>query len=139
MNWMTSHGITFLSGVLVGAAGKYLGDLFTDQRHRQEETRKARDLFHEVVTSMPDLLHEMRNDLLEAGHQHVREFFVIPEHAQLIPGGKAFVYRHDDRNDYLAKTRILEGHGYVIDITPANAPMFRMTEPFVSCLRKWQG
>jgi hypothetical protein len=137
MDWMTSHGITFLSGVFVGAAGKYLGDLFTDQRHRQEDARQARDLFNQVAASMPDLLREMRNDLLEAGHQHVREFFVIREHAQLMPGGKAFVYHHDDKNDYLAKTRILESHGYVVDITPANAPMFRMTESFVNCLKKW--
>ena len=139
MNWMASHSITFLSGVFVGAAGKYLGDLFTDQRYRQEEARKVRDLFQEVVTSMPDLLHEMRSDLLEPGHQHVREFFVMPEHAQLMTGGKAFVYRQDDKNDYLAKTRILEGFGYVVDITPANAPMFRMTESFVSDLRTWRG
>jgi len=139
MDWLATHSITFLSGVFVGAAGKYLGDLFTDQRHRQEESRRASDLFHEVAASMPDLLREMRNDLQQAGHQHVREFFVIPEQAQLMPGGKAFVYRSNDKNDYLAKTHILEGSGYVLDITPGNAPMFRMTESFVSRLKRWRG
>jgi hypothetical protein len=139
MHWLASHGITLLSGIFLGAAGKYLGDLFTDQRHQQEEARKARNSFDDIAARMPDLLKEMRNGVLQPEMQHVRDFFVIPTHADLMLGGKAFVYRDDGTNDYLEKARILEDVGYVVDVTPRNAPMFRMTESFVDCLTKWRG
>src|SRR5438874_5932714 len=43
-------------------------------------------------------------------------------------------YEDDGTNNYLGKTRILEARGYVIDVTPGNAPNFQMTEEFVALL-----
>jgi hypothetical protein len=139
MNPAATHGITFLAGIVVGAAGAYFGDLFTDQRRRKEDARKSRELFGAMVARMPDLLREMRTDVRDPDHRNVRDFFVIPESAQLTPDGKAFVYRVNSGNDYLSKVGILEASGYVRDITPGNAPKFRMTEEFVSRLEKWAG
>jgi hypothetical protein len=36
---------TFLGGAAVGAAGKYLADKFTDQRHKMEEEQSERRKF----------------------------------------------------------------------------------------------
>lgn len=137
MNSAATYGITFLAGIFVGAAGAYFGDLFTDQRRRNEDARKARELFGDMVVRMPDLLRDMRTDVRDPDHQNVRDFFVIPEPAKLISDGKAFVYCTNSGNDYLAKVGILEASGYVRDITQGNAPKFRMTEEFVSRLEQW--
>ncbi len=139
MNSVATHGLTFLAGIAVGAAGTYFGDLFTDQRRRHAEDRKARELFADMVGRMTDLLREMRADLMEPDHRNVREFFVVPEVAQMTLGSKAFVYRDNGTNDYLAKVQILEASGYVSDTTLGSAPKFRMTEEFVGRLEQWAG
>ena len=135
MNDVGSHAIAFLLGTATGAAGQYFADKYTDRRRRQESTSATKDEFAELVALMPDLLSEMQHDIAQPEHTTWREFFVIPKGAQLWPTANSFYYEDDDSNNYLGKTRILEGRGYVRDITPGNAPMFRMTEEFVTLVR----
>ena len=136
MDSFVSHGIAFLVGTATGAAGAYFAEKFTDRRREKEGQRKEEERFLEVAAMMPDLVTEMRQDLSQ--HPNFRDFFVIDKGLQLWASKNSFVYSECDGNDYLSKVRILEGHGYVIDITPKNAPMFRMTEPFVDAVRKWK-
>lgn len=80
---------------------------------------------------MPELIAEMKNDLLQPGEGLIREFFLSNKGYVLNAGSKCFVYYEDDHPDLQSKIHILENLGFIIDITPGNAPKYRMTEEFV--------
>jgi len=80
---------------------------------------------------MPELIAEIKNDLMQEGDNLIREFFISKRSYSLNPGSKCFVYFEDDHPDLQSKVHILENLGFVIDITPGNAPKYRMTEEFV--------
>ena len=132
---MVTHLIAFLIGTATGAAGTYFAEKYTDKRRRIEASKEEDALFAKMAIAMPDLLNEMRTDILVPEHSAWREFFVIPKDACLWPSANSFFYEDDGNNSYLSKTGTLEEHGYVVDITPDNAPKFRMTEHFVEKLR----
>lgn len=120
----------FLLGAITGAAGAYYGDKFTDQRRKQEQKRETNLAFAAVCKQMPELIAEMTEDLTR--EPQVRDFYVLPTGAML--GGSstpAFAYTDQPDARVRAWVSILENHGYVRDITPKNAPMYRMTEEFV--------
>lgn len=135
MDTLMTHGLAFLVGAATGAAGTYLADRFTDQRRRKEAERSAQRQFAEVVALMPDLIREMKIDLSVPENATCRDFFVIPEKTVLCASVGTLFYEDDGKNAYLSKVRILESQGFVIDITPGNAPMFRMQEHFVRALK----
>jgi hypothetical protein len=132
---MFSVATGFLGGATVGAAGGYLAGLFTDRRHRKEAKRHARVAFLDTVKKLPDFVKELKADL--AREPSVREFFILDKGASL--GGSSvpsFEYESTDENRYKNKAQILENMGYVIDVTPKNTPMYRMTEEFVELVMK---
>jgi hypothetical protein len=135
MNDIASHAIVFLLGTATGAAGTYFADKYTDQRRRQEGASATKKEFSRLFQMMPDLLSEMQQDVAQPKRATYREFFVIPKGAQLWPTPNSFYYEDDGSNNYLGKARILESRGYVIDVTPGNAPKFQMTEEFFTLLR----
>lgn len=136
MNELTTHLIAFLVGTLTGAAGTYFAEKYTDRRRKKESISEEDQQFKELASRMPDLLTEMKTDLSVPEHSEWREFFVIPKGVQLWASENSFVYEDDGRNTYLSKARILEEYGYVVDITPGNADMFRMRDSFVKKLTK---
>jgi hypothetical protein len=135
MNEIASHALAFLLGTATGAAGTYFADKYTDRRRRQEASAATRSEFSKLHELMPDLLREMQQDFAEPDRASWREFFVIPKGAQLWATPNTFYYEDDGTNNYLGKTQILVDRGYVIDITPGNAPKFQMTEEFVALLK----
>lgn len=88
--------------------------------------------FAEIAEQMPELLAEMKRDLQTEEGKFVREFFVL-ERSHCLGGSEKprFIYYEDDHPNLRGKLDILENHGYVIDVTPKNAPIYRMTEEFV--------
>ena len=86
---------------------------------------------------MPDLFAEMKNDLGGPENSRIREFFVLP-HRRVSIGSKQrrFSYFAEEHPDLHGKIAILENHGYLIDVTPGNTPIYRMTEDFVELLLK---
>lgn len=123
--------ISFLSGIIIGATGSYFGNKYTDRRREQEAKSKEKQQFLEVVGMMPDLISEMKNDLSKPEQKLIREFFLTKRAYSLNPGNLSFVYYEDDHPGLHGKIHVLENLGYVTDITPGNAPMYRMTEDFV--------
>jgi hypothetical protein len=138
MNELWSHLIAFVAGITSGVVGKFLADKLTDARRRREAASGKLKEFALVARRMPDLLAEMQTDVRVATQTHWREFFVIPDGLRLSAPPKSFFYTEDASNDYLNKARILEAKGYVQDITPGNAPKFRMREDFVEMLLQWK-
>ena len=132
MNQIITHCVAFLVGAFTGAAGKYLADKYTDRRRRAESESEGRTQLRQIQQKMPELIAEMRADLSDPEHGFSREFFVVSKKWTLNTGGKCFIYYHEDHADLQGKVHILENVGYVIDITPGNAPKYRMTEEFVA-------
>lgn len=122
---------SLLAGILIGAAGSYLGNKFTDRRRDQEAKSKEKRQFREVINQMPDLISEMKKDLSEPEQKFIREFFLSKRSYSLNVADPSFVYYDDDHPGLQGKIHILENLGYVNDITPGNAPKYRMTEDFV--------
>ena len=56
------------------------------------------------------------------------------EESTLHSSKKRFFYSEEKHPDLQNKVDLLESHGLVVDVTPGNAPMYRMTEDFVGLL-----
>jgi len=123
--------ISFILGLIVGAAGTYFGNKYTDKRRKKETAKETEKEFQEVKQQMPELIAEIKNDLLQEGNNLIREFFISKRSYTLNVSDKCFVYFDDDHENLKSKVHILENHGYIIDITPGNAPKYRMSEEFV--------
>jgi hypothetical protein len=128
---------TFLVGALSGAAGQYLADKYTDKRKYQEAQKASVELVKKVRSLMPELISEMKEDVMKQGYETVREFVLLPnERVPFNSGGKQrFVYFANKTPDLIGKVQILEQEGLVMDVTRNNTPIYRMTETFVELLK----
>ena len=93
--------------------------------------------FKDVQQQMPELIAEMKSDLEGKDGEFVREFFVMSKSTRL--GGSSkdrFAYYLEDHGNLKGKVDVLENSGFLIDVTPGNLPIYRMTEEFVSFVRK---
>ncbi len=135
MNELITHGVAFLIGTATGAAGTYFADKFTDQRREKEGTKKELKRFQKIKSQMPDLIAEIKDDLSTPKCEMFRDCFVIPKGTQLWASDGSFIYEDDGENNYFSKMKILETSGYIYDITPGNAQMYRFTEEFVELVK----
>jgi len=86
-----------------------------------------------VKEQMPALIAEMKQDLERDDGKCVREFFVMSKRHSLGGSDKPrFFYYEEDHDNLRGKIDILENRGYLIDVTPGNCPIYRMTEEFVT-------
>ena len=126
----------FLLGVASGAAGKYFADKYTDQRKDKEARKKIRKKFDSLRKVMPNLLDEMKTDLLGDKTGLVREFVLLPSSGVAFNGSKPrFHYYEDAHNDLRNKISLLLDDGYVVDVSTTGTPIFRMSEQFANLLR----
>jgi len=123
--------ITFFLGLILGSIATYIVNKLTDKRRKKEAISEVKKEFLAAQQQMPELIAEIKNDLLQPGEGLIREFFLSNKGYVLNAGSKCFVYYEDDHSDLQSKIHILENLGFIIDITPGNAPKYRMTEEFV--------
>lgn len=134
---VVSSAVGFVVGVATGAVGSYLGNRLTDRRREREKSTADRNSFASIREQMPGLITEIKSDLEGEGGQVVREFFVI-ERRSIAMGRSSkprFAYYVEDHLQLHGQLEILENRGYIIDVTPGNTPVFRMTEEFVDLVR----
>jgi hypothetical protein len=86
-----------------------------------------------IFKQMSKLFNEMKNDLERPGGEFVREFFVLRSRSVVLGGSSKprFMYYEDEHKNLRGQIDRLENIGYVIDVTPGNVPIYRMTEDFV--------
>ena len=134
---VASTCIGFLLGTFTGAAGGYFNSKYTDARRKKEAAGLSKKKFAQVATQMPELMRRMQQDLTQ--EPLVRDFFVL-SHPSHFGGSStpAFRYSGDVYPGLHSMAQILENHGYVLDITPATLPKYRMTEEFVTLVMKWK-
>lgn len=86
---------------------------------------------------MPDLLAEMATDLRGDKTHVVREFVVLPSRRVIFNSAKPrFAYYEEEHEGLRNKIDLLEEHGFVVDVTPEQTPVYRMTDEFEKLLLK---
>lgn len=135
---LITHLVVFLIGALSGASGHYFGTKYTEQRHKKESDIIARKKIEHLKNIMPKLIEEMAVDVRNDKTKIVREFVVLHNKKTGIGGMSQprFAYYEDEHDNLKGKIDILEENSYVIDVTPDNVPIYRMTEEFVDLLLK---
>ena len=136
-DWMSTT-IGFLVGTVTGAAGTYFAEKFTDQRRRGELDKQLKKDFVETKKQMPELFAEMKTDLSNEKNRLIREFFVLPSKRVCLGSSEKprFIYYEDEHEGLRSKIDILENQGHLMDVTPGNAPIFRMSNEFVELILK---
>lgn len=103
--------------------------------NKQNEMAKRE---HDVLTSMPQLMTEMRSDLLKPESRFIREFFVLPNRRVSLGGSTKprFVYYEEDHENLRGQIDVLETHGFLQNVTPMGnkALIYSMTEKLVNRL-----
>jgi len=128
-----SGSLGFLAGILLRAPAKYIADKYTDRRREKEAKQRTERAFLDVMKKCPNLIGEMKADLLRS--PHVREFSAIKSGTMMgDPRMPRFVYKS---NSYPNKAQMLENLGFIVDVTPGNVPMYRMTEEFVELVMEY--
>jgi len=136
VNPWVSHLATFIGGVLAGAMGDFFATRLTDSRRRREVEKERQRTLRELTTLMPDLMEEMKEDFRNPEHAEVREFAILPsENVIFSSQQKRFIYYENAYDNLRGKIAVLENHGLVLDVTPGNTPIYRVTEEFRELLR----
>ena len=134
--WGT-HLLAFLAGAMMGAAGTYLADKFTDRRREGEASKSATALLRSTEVEMPELFAEFRSDRVEPGFSGIRDFFVLPNRGVTMNAeGEILTYYEAEHQNLSDKLATLEERGYIRDITTGNTPKYRMSDEFMAYLRK---
>ncbi|WP_306547214.1 hypothetical protein [Desulfobulbus sp.] len=123
----------FFSGFVIGVLVKLVSDILYDKHKEQKSYKYEQKRFVEICEQMPDFIDEVKEALSLQPNNLVRDFFVILEW-QCLNAENCFVFKDNGINNYLHKVQLLVDSGYVTDITPSNAKMFRMKEQFVDAL-----
>ncbi|MEA1028388.1 hypothetical protein T3A99_07375 [Pseudomonas sp. N-137] len=130
-----SLAVGFLTGAFTAAAGNYLADKYSDARREKEAEKKSKKLWREIKSRFPAVIEEMERDLRAEGGSGVRVFFVKSSYSMIGFASEPYFELHTDKHlDLSAAIQFLLDQGLIIDITPGNAPMYRMSERLVDLL-----
>lgn len=132
-----SHLVTFVGGAMVGAAGQYLGDRFTDSRRAKEQASEIKKSFKRLQEQMPDLLQEMKADLQTSGSSMIREFVLLPNARVSFNHSKPrFQYFAEVHPHLQTQVDLMRDAGFKDELDSAKVPMYRMREHLVEELIK---
>ena len=134
--WLT-HLLTFIGGLIVGVFGNYYAAKLTDRRRSKEAHGQEETEFERAKKQMPELIAEMREDLLKPETEHCRKFFILSNPGvNLNLSSPTLFYYEDQHKNLRGKVTILENLGYVYDITDGRSPKYRMEGHFAQLLVK---
>ena len=104
--------------------------------HRRAPATESEGVFLEAERLMPGLVAEMRSDVRSDDTQLVREIVPLRSHSVVFGSAKArFPYFETDHPTLRLQMDWLLDMGLVIDVRPANTPIYRITSEFWSWLR----
>ncbi len=103
---------------------------------RRSPVTESEGVFIEAERLMPDLIAEMRTDIRGDKTRLIREFVLLPNRNVSFGHTKPrFEYFESEHTNLLLQMDWLEEMGAVIDITPKDSPVYRMTPKFSDWLR----
>jgi hypothetical protein len=101
---------------------------------REQRGDEKSDVFAELEQMMPELLHEMRDDVGRS--PLIREIIVLDTKGNIYNGDGVFLYYREAHADLDSKLQILENHSLIQEITYNSVDRFRLSEEFVKYLRR---
>lgn len=91
--------------------------------------------FRRLLEKMPALLQEMATDVRGDASGLIRECVCKPGRRTVFNSSTPrFEYNTDDHPHLMNAMTMLEAFGFVVDVTPKNTPVYRMSESFVDLL-----
>lgn len=91
----------------------------------------------EAEQLMPNLIQEMREDVRSDDTRLISEFVVLPSRGVVFWNEKPrFVYYESEHPQLQLQIDWLEQRGLVVDVTPKNAPVYRMAIGLLGWLRE---
>lgn len=104
---------------------------------RRAPATESEGVFLEAERLMPGLIAEMRADVRSDVTQLVREIVPLRSQGMVFGGRKEhLVYYETDHPDLQLQIDWLVDMGLVLDVTPANTPIYRITSEFWHWLRE---
>lgn len=95
------------------------------------------EVLFEAEQLMPDLIAEMREDARSDKARLISEFVVLPSRGVIFWSEKPrFAYYESEHPQLQLQIDWLEQRGLVVDVTPKNAPIYRMAIDLLGWLRK---
>ena len=102
-----------------------------ESRYRTNQTANL-NVFQKLEKLMPELLNEMRQDLLQ--YPLSREFVLLKKSWSYWPGGNELCYYYDDHTDLDGMIRILYNYNLIAEITFNNVKRYVLLEELVEYL-----
>ncbi len=103
---------------------------------RRSPITESEGVFLEAERLMPNLIAEMRADVRGDNTRLIREFVPLSNRSVIFGHTKPrFVYYETEHPDLQLQLDWLEEMGVIVDVTPKNAPIYRMTTEFADWLR----
>jgi hypothetical protein len=103
---------------------------------RRAPASESEGVFIEAERLMADLIDAMRNDVRADPTELIREVVILPSRGVIFGFVKpSFYYIETEHPGLRLMLDWLEEMGLIIDITPGNAPVYRLTEAFARWLR----
>lgn len=135
MNPILSHIISFVIGLTTGVLGAFIANQLSEKAKKKDSIKARKKEFKAIVSKMPDLIYEMKEDLSNQEMKGCREFFISSSKSVAFNlRTPAFFYYEDEHENLRSKIRILENSGFVFDITPGNAPKYQFDEELVEMI-----
>jgi len=123
----------FLLGTATGAAGRYLADRSTDQRRRRESQAQALNQLASIRARASELLAEIEADLRKS--PHLRELILLPnERMQYTHAQDRVVIYEESQPKARSQLTLLEGIGYIEQVSNGDFPLYRLRESFATAL-----
>lgn len=119
---------------------EWKSDAETAAAHALEQRRapatESAGVFLEAERLMPGLISEMRNDVRQDATELVRELVILPNPHVIFGDGKPrFAYFESEHAGLRLQVDWLEEMGLIVDVTPSNTPIYRITTEFARWLR----
>lgn len=124
-----SSGISLVIGIFIGEPIKYFINSLILRKSIKRDNLK---LFKELNKLMPELIKEMKNDLLQ--YPLRREFVLLSKNCCY--NGESLAYYYEEHDDLEDKMKVLENNGLIENITYNNTHRYRITEAFTKHLVK---
>lgn len=103
---------------------------------RRAPATESAGVFLEAERLMPGLISEMRTDVRQDATELVRELVILPNRNVAFGGNKPrFHYFENQHAELQLQMDWLEEMGLIVDVTPGNVPIYRITPEFAHWLR----
>jgi len=130
--------VGFLVGTVMGAAGTYFVNKYTDVGKVKEEPEEELSFYNKLWDEHGTLLSEMKSDLTTPDFSCHREFFVLSNRLMFKHNGPCLSYYIEEHDSLEEQLKALEGKGLIANVTEVGEKVtkYQHTDEFVEHLKR---